>query len=70
MDIVSSQFAEDLDKSTHSPIEYVTATARAKALDVYHRIVSQRGRNEGSVDCDLIISADTMSYVHSLSFTF
>ncbi|KAK8075171.1 Maf-like protein [Apiospora hydei] len=52
--VVPSTLPEDLCKSTLVPFEYVAATARQKALDVYERAVAK------GEEPDLVISADTV----------
>ena len=49
--VVPSTFPETLPHSEHTPVSYVTATARAKALEVYARCGDE---------CDLLLAADTI----------
>ena len=49
--VVPSTFPETLPHSEHTPVSYVTATARAKALEVYERC---------GAECDLLLAADTI----------
>ncbi|KAF2206099.1 Maf-domain-containing protein [Delitschia confertaspora ATCC 74209] len=60
VDIVPSQFPEDLPKSL-SPFEYVLQTATNKALEVYRREID----NPEKGGLALIIAADTIIISHS-----
>ncbi|KAF2017711.1 Maf-domain-containing protein [Aaosphaeria arxii CBS 175.79] len=59
LDVVPSNFAEDLPKSL-SPLEYVLQTASAKAQDVYKREIDNAAKGEPA----LIIAADTIIVSH------
>jgi septum formation protein len=60
LDIVPSQFAENLSK-TLSPYEYVLQTATEKAMEVYRREIDNPEKGEPA----LIIAADTIVISHS-----
>ncbi|KAF2174899.1 septum formation protein, partial [Zopfia rhizophila CBS 207.26] len=59
LDIVPSQYPEDLPKSL-SPFEYVLRTATNKALEVYRREIDNVEKGEPA----LIIAADTVVVSH------
>lgn len=59
LDIVPSDFAEDLPKSL-SPLEYVLQTASAKAQAVYRREIDNTDKGEPA----LVIAADTIIVSH------
>lgn len=54
---MTSSFAEDLDKSTLTPWEYVLRTATEKILNVYKTLAET---DDGSDDKVLLIAADTI----------
>lgn len=58
LEILPSTQPEDLDKSTHTPEEYVAATARRKCLDVYQAALASASDEEK--DPALVIAADTV----------
>ncbi|KAM7222899.1 hypothetical protein V8F06_001797 [Rhypophila decipiens] len=68
LEIIPSTAPEDVDKSTHGPEEYVSATARQKALHVYQLAIEEQEKvaNAKSVkgvvpeDVGLVIAADTI----------
>ena len=70
LEILPSTLPEDLDKNTHTPEEYVSATAQQKALNVYQLAIEQqeaatndaKGANDKIIpeDVGLVISADTI----------
>lgn len=53
--VVPSTFPEDLDKKLYTPAQYVEENAKQKALEVYHRLVSQ-----GEPPPSLVVGADTV----------
>lgn len=53
--VVPSKFPEDLEKSKFTPVEYVEVNARAKAQEVYKRLVATEG-----MPPSLVIGADTI----------
>lgn len=57
LEIHPSPSPEDLDKSTHTPEEYVAATARQKCMAVYAAVLAA---NEDKEDPALVIAADTI----------
>ncbi|KAL6063399.1 Acetylserotonin O-methyltransferase like [Balamuthia mandrillaris] len=63
-EVVPSSFAENLDKSVLSPAQYVTATASAKAEDVFSHFTYKSSLDSEQQQQhhipDLIISADTI----------
>lgn len=63
LEILPSTKPEDVDKKTHGPHEYVSATARQKCLDVYEAALSAAGDGDGDgskPDPDVVIAADTV----------
>jgi len=56
LEIIPSTFAEDLDKSSLTPWEYVLETATQKAQEVYRRETTNPDGN----DPVLVLSADTV----------
>ncbi|KAK1837209.1 inosine triphosphate pyrophosphatase-like protein [Podospora conica] len=56
LEILPSTAPEDLDKKTHTPEEYVAATARQKCMTAYAAALAQ-GKDE---DPALVIAADTI----------
>lgn len=58
LEILPSTKPEDLDKTTYGPFEYVAATARQKALDVYTTAIENH--LESIPEPDLVIAADTV----------
>ncbi|KAK0730407.1 hypothetical protein B0H67DRAFT_596544 [Lasiosphaeris hirsuta] len=65
LEIFPSMQPEDLDKSTHTPEEYVAATARRKCLEVYAAAIAAQEAavaSGGPVPADpaLVIAADTV----------
>jgi len=58
LEIIPSTKPEDLDKSAYGPHEYVAATARQKALDVYETVLQMH--LESIPDPDIVIAADTI----------
>ncbi|KAF3092062.1 hypothetical protein TWF569_006479 [Orbilia oligospora] len=54
LDIVPSDFAEDLDKSKYTAIEYVLETAQEKCMSVYKQEI------DSDDEPTLVISADTI----------
>ncbi|KAK3330120.1 hypothetical protein B0H66DRAFT_468915 [Apodospora peruviana] len=69
IEIFPSTKAEDIDKATHTPEEYVSATARQKCLHVYETALEEqeeaakaKGDNDAAVPQDpaLVIAADTV----------
>lgn len=71
LEIMPSTLPEDIDKNTHTPEEYVSATARQKALHVYQTATEEQESiaNAKSVkgseklipeDIGLVIAADTI----------
>jgi len=68
LEIWPSTEPEDLDKKTHTPEEYVAATARKKCLHVYQEALKQQEEEaakkdkttEVSPDPSLVIAADTV----------
>src|SRR6478609_9066162 len=58
LEILPSTKPEDLDKAAYGPYEYVAATARQKALDVYTTALET---HLASIpDPDVVIAADTV----------
>lgn len=60
LEIHPSPSPEDLDKSTHTPEEYVAATARQKCMAVYSAILAAQSDGDGKEDPALVIAADTI----------
>ncbi|KAK4454789.1 hypothetical protein QBC34DRAFT_342374 [Podospora aff. communis PSN243] len=65
LEVLPSTQPEDLDKKSHTPEEYVSATARRKCLDVYQSALDaqEKATNEGGTvpaDPALVIAADTV----------
>ncbi|KFH47819.1 Maf-like proteinc-like protein [Hapsidospora chrysogenum ATCC 11550] len=58
LEILPSTKPEDLDKTAYGPYEYVAATGRQKALDVYTTAVE--AHLASIPDPDLVIAADTI----------
>ncbi|KAI6783352.1 uncharacterized protein J7T54_004379 [Emericellopsis cladophorae] len=58
LEIIPSTKPEDLDKTAYGPHEYVAATARQKALDVYETVL--QSHLESIPDPDIVIAADTI----------
>jgi septum formation protein len=56
LEIIPSGFAEDIEKTGLSAMEYVLETATQKALDVYKREIDNQEKGEPT----LIIAADTI----------
>lgn len=62
VEIIASNFPEDLDKSQHTPENYVLNTAIAKGKDVFEAI-----KTKGE-SVDLILAADTVVEVNGTLF--
>jgi septum formation protein len=60
IEIVPSQFAENLSKTALSPFEYVQQTSEGKAMEVYRREIDS-AKGEPAI----IISADTIVVSHA-----
>jgi len=65
LEVLPSTQPEDLDKGSHTPEEYVAATARRKCLDVYESALAVQEaatKDGGAVPADpaLVIAADTV----------
>ncbi|KAK0633013.1 inosine triphosphate pyrophosphatase-like protein [Immersiella caudata] len=65
LEVLPSTQPEDLDKKSHTPEEYVAATARQKCLDVYQSALGAQEKataEGGTVPADpaLVIAADTV----------
>ncbi|KAH6697861.1 inosine triphosphate pyrophosphatase-like protein [Verticillium dahliae] len=58
LEITPSSLPENIDKKSHGPHEYVAATARQKALDVYETAL--RTSLASIPDPDLVLAADTI----------
>lgn len=58
LEILPSEKPEDLDKTAYGPFEYVAATARQKALDVYQTVME--AHLESIPEPALVIAADTV----------
>lgn len=58
LEILPSDKPEDLDKTAYGPFEYVAATARQKALDVYRTVMETH--MQSIPDPALVIAADTV----------
>ncbi|KAL9946242.1 hypothetical protein D7B24_003675 [Verticillium nonalfalfae] len=58
LEITPSALPENIDKKSHGPHEYVAATARQKALDVYETAL--RTSLASVPDPDLVLAADTI----------
>ncbi|KAL2890156.1 Maf-like protein C3G6.03c [Ceratocystis lukuohia] len=60
LEIRPSSKPENIEKSTHTAHEYVTATATQKALDVYQTIISEGEADSSLADPTILIAADTI----------
>ncbi|KAF3932800.1 hypothetical protein ABW19_dt0207864 [Dactylella cylindrospora] len=62
VDVVPSDFAEDLDKSKYTAIDYVMETAQQKCMGVYKQEI------DADIEPALVIAADTVicSYIGSV----
>lgn len=58
LEILPSTKPEDLDKTAYGPFEYVAATGRQKALDIYTQAIETH--LESIPEPDLVIAADTV----------
>ncbi|KAK4659573.1 hypothetical protein QC762_111490 [Podospora pseudocomata] len=64
LEVWPSNTPEDLDKKTHSPEEYVSATARAKCHAVYEAVLAAQAKPDATKehleDPAVVIAADTV----------
>jgi len=60
LEILPSTDPEDLDHATHTPEEYVAATARRKCLAVYQSALAAQEEGDGKPDPAVVIAADTV----------
>ncbi|KAL1879972.1 hypothetical protein VTK73DRAFT_6552 [Phialemonium thermophilum] len=67
LEIIPSSKPEDLSKESHTPHEYVAATARQKCLDVYQSALKEQesaaaagGSSQTPSDPEVVIAADTV----------
>lgn len=66
LEIVPSTKPEDVSKTTHSPHEYVAATARQKCLDIYeHAMKEADEEEEEKEEPACVIAADTIIVTRS-----
>jgi MAF protein len=66
LEIIPSTKPEDISKATHSPHEYVSATARQKCLHVYETALRQgEEEEEDKDDPAVVIAADTIVVTRS-----